>query len=290
MPDILTQPVYVVDVGNTRVKCAKLSFPLGATHPPSVLAMAVSENAQPHFQSFHALLTPREEMAATGPESPHPTTHNWYMGSVCRSAETPFLEWLTKHSPSDHVVHLTHKDLPIQVRTLQPHKTGIDRVAAAAAACVMRRAGHPAAIVDVGTFIKVDLVSGDGAFLGGAILPGPLISARGMHDFAERLPLIDHTDVLGPSELGKVLQAPPALGQDTRSAMKSGLFWGAVGAIRQLLRQLQHERCGGAPLQVFCTGGGAEGLLPHLPEPCSYHPHLVLHGLALASKRPAGPA
>ncbi len=53
------------------------------------------------------------------------------------------------------------------------------------------------------------------------------------------------------SELGA---APPALGTATISAMRSGLFWGAVGAMRELINRLS----AGLPVpQVFLTGRGS---------------------------------
>ena len=76
-------------------------------------------------------------------------------------------------------------------------------------------------IVDVGTAITVDLVSADGAFLGGAILPGIQMSARALHEFTDLLPLVDVSDLTAP---------PPALGTATDAGH-------AVGAV------LGHRRC-----------------------------------------------
>ena len=82
-------------------------------------------------------------------------------------------------------------DLPLEVRLERPDMVGIDRLVDAVAVNRLRDAGRPAVIVDVGTAITVDLVSADGAFLGGAILPGIQMSARAMHEFTDLLPLVD---------------------------------------------------------------------------------------------------
>ena len=96
---------------------------------------------------------------------------------------------------------------------------GIDRLVDAVAANRLRKSHRPAAIVDVGTAITVDLVAADGAFLGGSILPGIALSARALHEFTDLLPLVD---------VGELVEPPPALGTDTEAAMRSGLFWGAM--------------------------------------------------------------
>ena len=124
-------------------------------------------------------------------------------------------------------------DLPLEVRLERPDMVGIDRLVDAVAVNRLREPGRPAVIVDVGTAITVDLVSADGAFLGGAILPGIQMSARALHEFTDLLPLVDVSELTAP---------PPALGTATESAMESGLFWGAVGAIRQLIEQLPQRR------------------------------------------------
>ena len=93
-------------------------------------------------------------------------------------------------------------------------------------------------IVDVGTAITVDLVSADGAFLGGSILPGIQMAARALHHFTDLLPLVNVSDLSTP---------PPPLGTSTESAMQAGLFWGAVGAIRQLIDQLCKAATGDCP-------------------------------------------
>ena len=76
-------------------------------------------------------------------------------------------------------------------------------------------------IVDVGSAITVDLVSADGAFLGGAILPGIAMSARALHEFTDLLPLVDMSELTAP---------PPALGNGHRAGHASRGCSGARSA------------------------------------------------------------
>ena len=88
--------------------------------------------------------------------------------------------------------------------------------------------GRPAIIVDSGTATTVDAVDADGVFLGGAILPGFGLLARSLQRYTALLPLITLEELgTGP---------PPAVGRDTTAAIKSGLFFGQLGAVRELVR------------------------------------------------------
>jgi type III pantothenate kinase len=74
---------------------------------------------------------------------------------------------------------------------------------------------------------------------------------------------------------------PPALGTCTEEAMQSGLFWGAVGAIRQLTEEL--VRHASAEPQVFLTGGAGVAVAKLLGPNTQYIPHLTLAGIALSA-------
>lgn len=201
----------------------------------------------------------------------------WWIASVNRPAASRLIEWLNEHRPQDRVVMLAADDLPLEVRLERPDMVGIDRLVDAVAVNRLRDAKRPAVIVDVGTAITVDLVSADGAFRGGAILPGIEMSARALHEFTDLLPLVDLSELAAP---------PPALGTATVPAMRSGLFWGAVGAVRQLATQLSKTANGPAERpQVFLTGGAAASVAELLDPEARYVPNLTLAGIALAADR-----
>jgi type III pantothenate kinase len=162
-------------------------------------------------------------------------------------------------------------DLPITVGLEHPERVGIDRLAAAVAVNRLRPSDRPAIVVDTGTAITVDFVSVDGVFRGGAIMPGIDMSARALHEFTDLLPLVP---------LNELSATPPALGISTVTAIRSGLYWGALGAIRVLIEQLSAGQS--PPPALFLTGGAAAHFVAELgPEAC-YEPHLVLSGVALA--------
>ena len=68
------------------------------------------------------------------------------------------------------------------------------------------------------------------------------------------------------------------VGGDTTAAIKSGLFYGQLGAVRELAAALG-DTLGDKEAEMFLTGGGGPLLASALPE-ARLVPHLGLHGLA----------
>jgi type III pantothenate kinase len=123
--------------------------------------------------------------------------------------------------------------LPLEIEVDFPERVGIDRLLNAVAANAIRDLSQPAIIVNSGTAVTVDLVGGEGAFLGGAILPGILLSAKALHAETTTLPHVD------PWKLLK--DEPPVLGKNTEAAIASGLYWGHLGAVRELVGRLMER-------------------------------------------------
>jgi type III pantothenate kinase len=258
--------VIAADVGNARMKLGLFGSdcPEGLPDPESTLHLA---DDAPDFDRLSTWL---DESV----HRPLPTVHrppaSWHIASVNRPAASRLVDWLREHRPEDGVTLLAAGDLPLEVKLERPDMVGIDRLLDAVAANRLREPHRSAVLVDVGSAITVDLVSTDGAFMGGAILPGIAMSARALYEFTDLLPLID---------MSELVESPPALGTATVAAMRSGLFWGAVGAIRELVERLT----GGAEADVFLTGGAAPAVAQLLGPAARYIPHLTLAGITLAA-------
>src|SRR5262249_12952781 len=118
-----------------------------------------------------------------------PNQHcTWDIASVHREGLRRLLHWIKSQRPNDQVRQVTHGDLSLVVRLEHPDRVGLDRLAAAVAANVIRNPLRPAIVVDAGSAITVDLVAADGAFEGGVILPGFRMSAEALYG-ADLLPL-----------------------------------------------------------------------------------------------------
>ncbi len=146
-----------------------------------------------------------------------------------------------------------------------PSAVGVDRLCNVIAG--MRRWGTPLIIVDFGTATTIDAVDSEGIYLGGAIAPGIETSLQAL--------------ALNAAQLYSIaLELPPSpIGRNTADAMRSGLLWGALGAVDSLAMKFAME-IGGAP-RVVATGGLAPILCPHSLIISEYVPGLVLEGIEL---------
>ncbi|MCR9196889.1 MAG: type III pantothenate kinase, partial [Hyphomonas sp.] len=131
--------------------------------------------------------------------------------------------------------------LGVPIRIRRPEQVGADRLVAAIGAHQLYQGAK--IVIDSGTATTFDIVGPDGGFEGGIISPGINLSMRALHDAAAQLPRI-------------AIQKPAqVIGQDTVSAMQSGVFWGYVDLIDGLVRRVKAEY--GSPLTVIATGGVA---------------------------------
>lgn len=138
--------------------------------------------------------------------------------------------------------------IPIAIRVDRPAEVGADRLVNAFAA--VRLYGAPAIVADLGTATTIDAISGEGAFLGGAIAPGPELGLAALADRTAKLPLVEAT-------------APDrAIGRDTAEAMRSGavlgyqaLVEGLVGRIRGELAAMTGVEPGS--IRAIMTGGSS---------------------------------
>ncbi len=171
---------------------------------------------------------------------------------------------------------LAAADLPIDVRVEHPERVGIDRLLNGVAVNRLRQPERPAIVVDLGTACTVDLISAEGVFEGGTILPGTTLSAAALHSGTATLPQLTT----------KNFESPPAVvGKSTQEAIFAGLYWGLVGAVHELTARITQE-CPQPP-QLFLTGGEATRLVAHLTNDLQkfrHLPNLVLSGIALVAE------
>jgi type III pantothenate kinase len=254
-------PLIAVDVGNARVKFALVESDCGEAlpQPSRTLQLSGRPLELERVETWLAQITSAEV--------------SWWIGSVNRSTVTRLVDHVREHRPRDRITMLAAGDLPLAVDVERPDMVGVDRLLDALAANHLRRRDRGAVVVDVGTAITVDAISPEGVFLGGSILPGIAMSARAMHEFTDLLPLVEMSELDSP---------PPALGAATIPAMQSGLFWGAVGAIRQLIERLA-EHVGHDP-QIFLTGGAGPAVAELLGRSAQHVPQLTLAGIVLAAR------
>ncbi len=276
-------PSLAVDIGNARIKIGR--FSADPACGDARVAERGGDRSLPEPDDVLPLsdLTPEFDRLADWLSPFTSDSLKWTIASVNRPGATRLINWLRDNREQDGVTLLSASDLPLEVRLERPDMVGIDRLVDAVAANRLREPNRPAAVVDVGSAITVDWIAANGAFTGGAILPGLGMNARAMHEFTDLLPLID---------VGEWTEPPPALGRSTEEAMRSGLYWGSVGAVREIVARLAVESntsalnaisANPARPQIFLTGGAGEAVARLLGGDARYVPHLTLAGVALSA-------
>lgn len=279
--------IIAVDVGNSRVKAGVVDLGAGGcgTAPKVALPKVISSVQLPVTEAMG--WQPLEHWYRSAAHPGEAADATWWLASVNPPIQESLVRWLEAHSHRYRELR-DPSLLPLSVDLPRPEKAGIDRLLNAVATNAARPPDKPAIIVDAGSAMTIDAVSPDGTFLGGAIFPGPTLAARALHEFTYWLPLVELSDIesnvtRAEHPRGDSPITPPCpLGRNTIEALASGLFWGNVGAVREMVDQLTRHLGWEAPLIVL-TGGAATRLVEHLDRSGLLLPYLTLQGLALAA-------
>lgn len=268
-PDIAAgATLLLADVGNSRIKLARLAEPSVARGPA---LPAISHRQDLESQAFRPENLERWLLAA----APGPVVI--LVASVHDAAASRLEAAVAEISATRHRSirqrRVGHTDLPLEVRLPEPHRVGIDRLAGAAACRLVVPAGKACVLVDCGTAATVDLISADGGFLGGAIVPGPALMARALAAGTSRLATAAAPD-------GSRLPTMP--GRSTAEAIALGIGLGIQGAIARL--EAEARAALGPGTVTVLTGGGRAAVRAALPDAIEV-PDLVLAGIALAADR-----
>ncbi len=147
-----------------------------------------------------------------------------------------------------------------------PSQLGADLLVGAVAA--VEEYGAPCVVWDLGTATTVSAIDQDGAFRGGAIMPGISTAFQSLVAQTSLLPSIR-------------LEAPKkAIGTNTTACMQSGAVYGNVamidGMTQRFFQELQVKSS-----RVIITGGLGQELAAYCGHHPIYDPHLLLKGLRI---------
>ena len=152
----------------------------------------------------------------------------------------------------------------LEIALKTPSEVGADRIANAIAA--KRKYKLPVIIVDIGTATTFDIVSKDGKFIGGVIMPGLNLQFKSLCSNTSKLPHIG----AGISE--------KAIGDSTENALLSGIMRGSACAIEGLIHQCELEL--GEKATIIATGGHSKLISKYMLREFDYvDSSLTLEGL-----------
>ena len=153
--------------------------------------------------------------------------------------------------------------LPLEIKYKTPDTLGSDRVAAAVGAW-NETPRRNILVIDAGTAITVDFISKDGKYNGGNIAPGIKMRFRALHEFTNRLPIVDKE--------GEI----PSIGYDTETAIRSGVINGICHEIDGYINEFKQKFC---DVLVFLTGGDEKPLKNRIKNCIFADKYLVAKGL-----------
>ena len=159
-----------------------------------------------------------------------------------------------------------NSNLGMKINLKQPNEAGIDRIANAYGAKI--KYTLPAIVVDIGTATTFDIVSKNGEFLGGIIMPGLNLQFKSLSINTSKLPKIE-ADI-----------SEKAIGDSTRNALLSGIMRGSASAIEGLIHQCELEL--GEKATIIATGGHSQLITKYMFRNFDFiDSSLTLEGLKL---------
>lgn len=160
----------------------------------------------------------------------------------------------------------------IELSVDNPGEVGADRIANAVAAS--KKFSQGAFIVDSGTAITLDIITPDRKYIGGAIMPGIIISMDALSKETAKLPRFELTMPEKP------------IGTNTLEGLKSGVFYGFVGmidrVIEESLTQIDFKP------EIIATGGLAGAIKTGSKYISRFERDLTLEGLNYIAARYRG--
>jgi len=243
----------LIDIGNTFIKWGRYRA-----------GMASAEAAQ--IDSERRLL---EEIPSMGPAfASYPQPRHIVISNVAgtrvRNVLLRAIELWSGVAP--YWVTSSERECGVTNGYRNPAQLGTDRWAALIGARAMVPE-QPVLVVVCGTATTIDLLTPEGHFVGGNILPGMGLMLRSLHTNTAALPDADGEYVNHPDH--------------TIDAITSGCQHAQAGAIERLFRRHRAEY---TDLQCIISGGAGKTVAPRLAIPYRYHDNLVLEGLYQISR------
>lgn len=257
----ISTATLLIDAGNTRVKWGWLqrdgSIATGTPH-----AHADSATADQLSASWRAT-GPADEPVAI-----------WLCNVAGPAVETALRAQATAAFADDarwHPVAASVAAAGMRNGYRNPMQLGADRWVSAIGARALWP-DTPLLVVTAGTATTLDVISADGVFRGGMILPG--------------LSLMTHSLARGTAQLPEVpvITPPlPAWADNTQDAIALGCLSAQCGAIQLAWERLLADLASGttpATPRCILSGGASGALAAALTLPYTRHDNLVLAGLA----------
>jgi type III pantothenate kinase len=245
-PLISDSVVLAIDAGNTRIK-----WGVHDGHSWSARgAIGTSESSQ-LYESLRPAL-PVDSAIASNVAGEQVQSD---IEIACDRADIPLT-----------IIRSERQQLGVENGYRDAQQLGADRWAALIAAHGLEP-GHKL-VVNAGTALTIDALTGEGRFLGGLIVPGPALMRRSLDRGTAGLRLTE----------GTLRELP----ESTPDAITSGAIQACIGAIERTGKAMAAR--GSPPRLIILSGGGAGEIAGALPYESRLHETLVLDGLLIIAR------
>lgn len=168
--------------------------------------------------------------------------HGAAFASVVPSLDFPMTEAIRQYFGVKPLQVNASVDTGMEILCRNPREVGADRIVNAVAG--REKYGKPLIVADYGTAITFDVVSPEGAYIGGAIAPGLNSGISALFSKAAKLPQV-------------ALNIPESvIGRNTEEAIQSGIIFGNAGLTDRIIDMI-HSEPGMNGAKVIATGGHA---------------------------------
>jgi len=243
----------VIDIGNTLVKAAVFE------HSRPTGLWTGSEVSEGPIRELLAGRRPRAAIVSTVREQAAGGDHGQ------QEELPPGLEFLQDYNiPA--IVADPRLPTPLKMHYQTPETLGTDRLAAALGATLFFP-GQNVLVINAGSCLTLDFVSGEAEYMGGSISPGLNMRLKALNQFTSRLPLVEIPQ-------GEI----PLWGQTTVSSVQSGVALGMVAEIDGLIETWRKKI---SFFNVILSGGDVFFFDKKLKNRIFAVENIVLHGLNL---------
>jgi type III pantothenate kinase len=130
--------------------------------------------------------------------------------------------------------------------------------------------GCDSVVIDFGTATTFDCIDFKGRYIGGIIVPGLSVLTQSLSLKTAQLPYV------------KIKKPLKSIGTTTIECMQSGLYFGYVGIIKELIARIKGEM---KVKHIIATGGLAGLMLNDIEEIEIFLPNLTLDGIRIVWER-----
>lgn len=251
--------IFTLDIGNTNIKTALFN---GCE---LVKYWRVSTNKIYTSDEYGMLLTNLFHHEGISPKD---------VEGIIISSVVPTINFTIEHMCQNYFHQAPTFVAPgvktgINIKYENPRELGSDRIANAVAA--YEEYGGPCIFIDFGTATTFGVVDESGSFLGGCICPGIKLSSEALVNGTAKLPRFELT------------RPENVIGRNTLTNLQSGMYYGYVGLVRNIVRKIKQEL--GREATVVATGGMAVMIAEESKAIDQLDGLLTLKGLRLIYER-----